>query len=331
MAEQSSHPKGPDLAQGVKSSDLAEGAMLRGLVGEEAVLIARQGGQVFALGAHCTHYGGPLAKGLLVEGAVRCPWHHACFSLRTGEDLRAPARDPVDCFQVEERGGMIRVLGKRPKPAAGTRGRPDWPPSVLIVGGGAAGEIAAETLRQQGYGGPITILSADDAPPCDRPNLSKDYLAGDAPEDWLPLRSADWYRDNAIELRLNCEVSALQPDRHEVTLADGQAVGYGALLLATGAEPIRLKIPGADRPHLRYLRSLSDCKAIIERAPKGARAVVLGPASSGWKPPPRCASAGWRSMSSRPTPSPSNAPWARRSAAGSPACMRPMACASISA
>jgi NADPH-dependent 2,4-dienoyl-CoA reductase/sulfur reductase-like enzyme len=145
---------------------------------------------------------------------------------------------------------------------------------VLIIGGGAAGEIAAETLRQEGYGGPITILSNDDAPPVDRPNLSKDYLAGDAPEDWLPLRGDDWYRDNAIELRLKCEVAAIQPDRHEVRLADGQALSYGALLLATGSEPVRLDIPGADK--LRYLRTLSDCRAIIERAPKGGRAVVLG-------------------------------------------------------
>lgn len=276
MAEQSSQPKGPDLAQGVKSSDLAEGAMLSGHVGEKAVMLARQGGEAFALGAHCTHYGGPLARGLLVEGGVRCPWHHACFSLRTGEDLRAPARDPVDCFEVEERDGLIRVLGKRPQAGARQRGRPDWPPSVLIIGGGAAGEIAAETLRQEGYGGAVTILSADEAPPCDRPNLSKDYLAGDAPEDWLPLRGEDWYRDNGVELRLGCEVAAIQPERHEVTLADGSVLGYGALLLATGSEPVRLKIPGADRPHVRYLRSLADCKAIIERAAKGARAVVLG-------------------------------------------------------
>src|SRR5438132_2960802 len=112
MTEGTSQPGGPDLSKGLDLAQLADGAMLLGHVGPEAVLLARRGEQVFAVGATCTHYGGPLAEGLFVGEEVRCPWHHACFSLRTGEALRAPALNPVACFDVEEQNGKLIVLGK---------------------------------------------------------------------------------------------------------------------------------------------------------------------------------------------------------------------------
>src|SRR5690606_13610667 len=134
---------------------------------------------LFAIGATCTHYGGPLVEGLLVDDTVRCPWHHACFSLRTGAALRAPALNPVACWRVERQGDRLYVREKA-EPAAEPRRQASaaTPASVVILGGGAAGHTAAETLRNEGYAGRITILSADEAGPCDRPNLSKDYLAG---------------------------------------------------------------------------------------------------------------------------------------------------------
>jgi nitrite reductase/ring-hydroxylating ferredoxin subunit len=95
---------GPDFTQGIETSRLADGAMLLGYANGEAVLLARRGADVFAIGAICTHYNGPLAEGLLVDDTVRCPWHHACFSLRTGEALRAPALNPVACWKVEQAG-----------------------------------------------------------------------------------------------------------------------------------------------------------------------------------------------------------------------------------
>ena len=137
--------------------------------------------EIFRHGAHCTHYHGPLADGLVVGETIRCPWHHACFALSTGEALAAPALSPLDCWQVEERDGRIVVGAKRQAPPPKKTG----PASerIVIIGGGAAGFAAAEMLRRHGYAGSITMLSNDDAGPVDRPNLSKDYLAGSAPED----------------------------------------------------------------------------------------------------------------------------------------------------
>ncbi len=277
MAEDQTAPAGPDLTEGIPLADLADGGMLVGHVGDDEVLLARQGRDVFAVGAHCTHYHGPLAEGLMVDGTVRCPWHHACFSLRTGEALRAPALSPIDCWSVEQRAGKIFVRDKqaaaKPAPLA-TPG--EAPGRIVIVGGGAAGFAAAEMLRRRQYQGSIVMLSSDDAAPVDRPNLSKDYLAGNAPEEWVPLRSDDFYAENGIDLRLRTSVTGIDPRSREVRLSDGNNVPYDRLLLATGAEPIRLAIPGANEPHVFTLRSLADCRAIIERAKTARSAVVIG-------------------------------------------------------
>jgi len=265
--------KGPDLAQGIPSSDLAEGAMLAGHVGDDAVLVVRRGGTVSALAAHCTHYHGPLADGLIVGDTIRCPWHHACFSLRTGEALAAPALSPLDCYVVSESEGRIVVGGKKVQPQPkqiGGGGR------VVIIGGGAAGFAAAEMLRRHGFAGSITMLSNDSAAPVDRPNLSKDYLAGSAPEDWMPLRGDDWYADNKVTLKLETEVASFDPKAKTVTLGDGSSLPYDKLLLATGAEPVKLPVPGADLPHVHLLRSLNDSRAIIAAAKTAKRAVVIG-------------------------------------------------------
>src|SRR5205814_6766331 len=124
------------------------------------------------------------------------------------------------------------------------------PERIVIVGGGAAGFAAAEMLRREQYQGSIVMLSNDDASPVDRPNLSKDYLAGNAPEDWVPLRPDSFYSENGIELRLNVNVTGIDPRSHEVALGDRTTVSYDRLLLATGAEPVSLPIPGADQPHI---------------------------------------------------------------------------------
>ena len=280
MGTDRAKPSGPDLTRGVSVDDLLDGRMLRGHVGKEAVLIARRGDAFFAIGATCSHYGGPLAEGLMVEDTVRCPWHHACFSLRTGEALRAPALSPVACWSVGQRDGKIFVQTKRKvsKPVEPTRATPaaELPKKIVIVGGGAAGFAAAEKLRREQYQGSIVMLSNDDASPVDRPNLSKDYLAGSAPEDWVPLRPDSFYSEQAIELQLNANVAGIDLRAREVVLSNGSKVPYDRLLLATGAEPVRLSIPGANQPHVRTLRSLADCRAIIERAKTARRAVVLG-------------------------------------------------------
>jgi NADPH-dependent 2,4-dienoyl-CoA reductase/sulfur reductase-like enzyme/nitrite reductase/ring-hydroxylating ferredoxin subunit len=278
MGAMQSTPVGPDLARGIPASDLPEGRMLAGHVGEEAVLLARSGAGTFAVGATCTHYGAPLADGLMVGDTVRCPWHHACFSLRTGEALHAPAFAPVACWIVEQRDGRIFVRAKAAAPARATRAAPSAGSAerIVIVGGGAAGFAAADALRRQGYGGSLVMLSSEDSPPVDRPNLSKDYLAGTAPEEWVPLRSETFYTEAGIELRLKVTVASIDVRNRQVALSSGHKIAYDRLLLATGAEPVRLSIPGADQPHVLTLRSLADCRAIIARTGAARRVVVLG-------------------------------------------------------
>jgi apoptosis-inducing factor 3 len=270
-------PSGPDLAHGIPEEQLPDGGKLVGRVGDDDVLLVRRGADIFAIGAHCTHYHGPLVEGLVVGETVRCPWHHASFDLRSGEALRAPALSPLPCWHIERHDGKIFALGKREgaKQRRGklTGGAPD---KIVIVGGGAAGFAAAEMLRRRDYQGSIVMLSADDAAPYDRPNLSKDYLAGNAPEDWVPLRGADFYAEHRIDLRLRQEAVGIDSNARDVLLAGGGKVAYDRLLLATGAEPVRLSIPGADQPHVHTLRSLADCRAIIEAAKEARRAVVIG-------------------------------------------------------
>ncbi len=265
----------PDLTNGIAIATLADGGKLLGVVGEEEVLLIRRGQDFFAVGAYCTHYHGPLADGLVVDDQVRCPWHHACFSLRTGEAVRAPAIDPIQCWRVEKAGDKVFVREKIAA-AAKPQEKVSQPASIIIVGGGAAGLAAADMLRREGYAGPVTILSADTAPPTDRPNLSKDFLAGTAPEDWIPLRSPDWYSERKIDLVLNARVTELNTKQKTLRTEDGRTYEYGALLLATGADPIRLPVEGATPQQVFYLRSLADSRAIIERAKAAKSVVVVG-------------------------------------------------------
>jgi NADPH-dependent 2,4-dienoyl-CoA reductase/sulfur reductase-like enzyme/nitrite reductase/ring-hydroxylating ferredoxin subunit len=275
MADPQAPSAGPDLSKGVALSEFSDATLL-GHVGDEEVLLVRSGSEIFAIDAHCSHYHGPLAEGLVDGESIRCPWHHACFDLRTGEASRAPAINALAVWQVEHEGDRIFVRQKRAQPKPRVKGVVEVPGKIVIVGGGAAGFAAAEMLRRQEFSGSIVMLSSEAAPPVDRPNLSKDYLAGSAPEDWLPLRPDSFYADAAIDLRLKTEVSSIDTRARNVILADGKAIPYDRLLLATGAEPVRLPIPGADQPQVHLLRSLDDCRAIIASADGARRAVVIG-------------------------------------------------------
>ncbi|HEY8063249.1 MAG TPA: FAD-dependent oxidoreductase [Methylosinus sp.] len=276
MGEGATAAEGPDFSLGVAVADMADGAALPGRVGAEPALLIRRGDEFFAIGALCTHYQGPLAEGLVVGDTIRCPWHHACFSLRDGSALRAPALDPIPCWRTERRGDLLFATDKI-DPAR--RERASVPPTlgrVVVIGGGAAGLAAAHELREAGYSGSLILVSADAAAPYDRPNLSKDYLAGAAPEDWLPLRPRDYYENRRIELMLATRVRAIDPGARLVCLEHGEPLRYDALLLATGAEPVRLQIPGAERTHVHYLRSLADSRAIIAAAAQASRVAVIG-------------------------------------------------------
>ena len=266
---------GPDFTQGIERSDIPEDGMLLGNANGEAVLLVRRGGDVFAVAATCTHYGGPLADGILSAGVVRCPWHHACFDARTGQAVRPPALNPLRRWTVERRGSRVFVGQPLAAPPA-PRTPPSAVESVVIVGAGAAGNAAAETLRREGYAGLVTMIGTEPSVPVDRPNLSKDYLAGTAPEEWVPLRGQEFYSAQEIELVLGTRVAALDPKARRVQLSDGTSRSYGALILATGAEPVKLTVPGSDKPLVHYLRSLADSRAIIASTRGAARAVVVG-------------------------------------------------------
>lgn len=266
----------PDFKGGFPLRDLPDGGAEAGTVDGEEVILVRTGDSIFAVGAHCTHYKGPLADGLIVGDTVRCPWHHACFSLRTGEALRAPALDPIACWRVEVVGDAAFVREKLGEPAARPAPASGHPASIVIIGGGAAGLAAADVLRREGYDGSLTMISADDSPPCDRPNLSKDFLAGTAQEDWIPLRPPEFYTERRIDLLLNSRVSSLDVRERRVHLENGKTLGFEALLLATGADPVRLDIPGATPSQIHYLRTFADSRAIVARAASAKRALVVG-------------------------------------------------------
>jgi NADPH-dependent 2,4-dienoyl-CoA reductase/sulfur reductase-like enzyme/nitrite reductase/ring-hydroxylating ferredoxin subunit len=277
MSGAASPLSGPDLRAGIPSTQLPEGGSLLGRVDGAAVLLIRQGGVAAALAATCTHWGGPLAEGLIVRGTVRCPWHHACFDARTGAVLGGPAMDPLARWKVEERDGIVRVAGPLEPQASARRldPRAKTPDTLVIVGAGGAGTVAAAEARRLGFSRRLIVIDPDPDASVDRPNLSKDYLAGKADEAWIPLRPADWWAERDIERR-QTGVLAIRPRDQHVTLANGATLDYDALILATGAEPVRLPLPGDDGPPVQTLRTLADARRIVAAAQAAKRVAVLG-------------------------------------------------------
>jgi NADPH-dependent 2,4-dienoyl-CoA reductase/sulfur reductase-like enzyme/nitrite reductase/ring-hydroxylating ferredoxin subunit len=266
---------GPDFSEGIGLSEVPPGETVAGRVGDDPVLLSNFDGELFAVGGACTHYGGALADGVIGSATVRCPLHHACFDLRSGAALRAPALDPLDRWLVEVEGERAFVRRKAEDELAPARADTDVR-RIVIIGGGAAGLACAHELRQLGFAGEVTMLSADSDPPCDRPNLSKDYLAGSAPEEWLWLRGDEWYSGNKIDLRLSTEVVRIDPTSRTVLCASGEEFPFNRLLIATGAEPNLLPLPGFSAPMVSTLRSVADARAISEQERPGARAVIIG-------------------------------------------------------
>ncbi|MFL5525527.1 MAG: FAD-dependent oxidoreductase [Gemmatimonadaceae bacterium] len=291
MTEHSDELVGPDLTAGVEISGIRPGQLIAGHAFGEQVLLVHVEPNWFAVGGKCTHYSAPLDQGVLVGETIRCPWHHACFDLNNGAASCAPALNDLPTYDVAIENNIVKVLRKRDhgqlraeaRRAGGSRA-PErvlfeqtpltGPSSVVIIGAGAAGNACAEMLRREAYRGPITMIDPDPDAPYDRPNLSKDYLAGNAPADWLPLHPRDFYETQHIEILNGVEATAIDVKSRVVRLSDGTSRTYGCLLIATGASPLRLDAPGGDR--ILYLRSMQDCRAIIDRATNARKAVVIG-------------------------------------------------------
>jgi NADPH-dependent 2,4-dienoyl-CoA reductase/sulfur reductase-like enzyme/nitrite reductase/ring-hydroxylating ferredoxin subunit len=263
---------GPDFAQGIP--ELADGALVAGQYAGQAVLAVKKGDEVFVVAANCTHWNENMALGTIVGDTILCPAHHSCFSLRTGDAVGPPALGRLPTFKVERRGNAHVVTGPAdaPAPKRATGG----PESVVIIGGGAAGAAAADMLRREGYAGKVTMLSADSELPCDRPNVSKDYLAGNAPEEWLFLRSAEAWAAAGVDVRLKTRVDAIDRQARSVRLVGGETLPYGALLLATGAEPVRLAITGSELPHVHLLRTVDDGRKIVASLASAKQVAVIG-------------------------------------------------------
>ena len=164
-----------------------------------------------------------LREGILVGDTVRCLWHHACFGLRDGENLRPPALNPVTSWKVIREGVRVRVGKKNPPPGAKAPSAEPLPDSIVIIGAGPAGLVAAQTLRREGYSGPVTLIGAEKTPPVDRPNLSKDFLAGKAPEDWIRCGRPSFYEAQKLELRAGVAATAVDAKQRRVSLDDGSS------------------------------------------------------------------------------------------------------------
>ncbi len=254
----------------IRVEELADGAMIAGKVGDEDVLLARRGDEFFAVSAHCTHYHGPLAEGLMVGGTVRCPWHHACFDLRTGSAIGAPALRPLNTYEVVRDGDVVRVSGGQA--ILPVQDRQDCLSSTIVVlGAGAAGSFAASELRRLGFSGKVTLLTREDRLPYDKPNLSKDYLAGKAPAEWIPLLTQEEYAERNIDLRLTANVDSIDAQRREIRV-NGETLQYDKLILATGSSPRKLDTAAP----VHYLRTWNDADALRAATENAKKAVIIG-------------------------------------------------------
>ncbi|MGB3200281.1 MAG: FAD-dependent oxidoreductase [Nodosilinea sp.] len=276
--------------------DLPQGQMRQFTVLGRDILLGHGEGGFWATAAHCSHYGAPLEKGVLSGDRIVCPWHNACFSLRSGEMLEPPGRDHLVTYKVEIESGEVRVeipvseiratsstyieTSTTPKehvsPAFAAPDLQQDDRVFAIVGGGAAGSAAAEMLRQQGFRGRIVMLSADRELPYDRTALSKAYLQSDTVADPDLLRSADFYRQHGVDVMLSTSVSRVDAQAQQLTYGAGEVLKYDALLVATGGAVRQLPVAGSDLANVFTLRRADDAQHILKAAQNAQRAVIIG-------------------------------------------------------
>ncbi len=266
---------GPDLAAGVPLGDFDETGIYGGTLDGDPVVIVKTGDRLCAFAGTCTHLGAPLKDGVVVDGTLRCPWHHARFSLDTGEAVAAPAFKPLSPFKVREQGGRIfvdrdSVDRALEESSAKTSGR------VVVVGGGAAGFACAELLTRFGHGGSVTVVSDDADKPYDRTQCSKQYLIGLSSREECFLEGAEAPSSKRATFLTGRRVVALDLVTRELELDGAERLPFDSLVLATGSEPKRPETPGFDRPNVYTLRSLRDADALIAEATEGKRAIIVG-------------------------------------------------------
>uniref|UniRef100_A0A8C2X9R6 Apoptosis inducing factor mitochondria associated 4 n=1 Tax=Cyclopterus lumpus TaxID=8103 RepID=A0A8C2X9R6_CYCLU len=261
-----------------QEADLKDGQMKEVTVGDQTVLLVRTQGQYSAVGSQCSHYNAPLVKGVLVGDRVRCPFHGACFNVRTGDIEEYPGLDCLPSYKVKVEDGKVYVsihknslkLTKRVKEMCSRV--PDIKHTILLVGGGPASLICAETLRQNCYQGRIVMVTKDTLPPYDKPKLSK---ALDLDSSHILLRTSDFYQQHGVEVWTQKEVVSVNPADKAVKLSDGSLQRYDQLLIATGCSARPLDCPGRDLKGVKLLQRYEDAKE-IHNSGLGRKAVVIG-------------------------------------------------------
>jgi len=254
--------------------DLREGSPVLVKAGDDEVCVVLLEGSVHAVGNKCSHYECPINEGLLLGHVVTCKCHDARFDLRTGKVLSPPALNDLPVYPVRVSDGEV-LVGPVEKPRFPKPEGTD-PRTFLIVGGGAAGNAAAETLRREGFAGRIVMATAEADLPYDRPNLSKEFMSGDAKPEWMPLRSAKFYANQRIEVLSETRVASIDAGKKSVVLSTGQTLSYDKALLATGGAPRKLPVPGGDGEGCFQLRSFADARLISEAAGAARKAVLIG-------------------------------------------------------
>lgn len=265
-----------------KVDEMKNGEMKNVSIGDgKELLLCRIEDKYYALAANCTHYGGPLADGVLSGDRIVCPWHHACFNAKTGVLLEPPAQDNLEKYETSIKNGDVIISVPDPeeeKQQNINSGKAVGADSsvFVILGGGAAGNAAVQTLRQDGYSGRIILVSQENRTPYDRPNLSKEYLSGEVQEEWMPLRNDEFYKENEIELLLNKKVGKLDVKGKEIQFTDKGSIKYDKVLIATGSKAKKLNLPGVNLNNVFTLRSFEDAERIIKAAGLAKNAVIIG-------------------------------------------------------
>jgi len=255
-------------------ADLKPGQPIARTLDGKEILLVRAGHRIYACGAKCTHYGAPLNSGLIADHSITCPWHNSVFNVASGEMILPPALDHLPAYPVKIENGHIFVGSPAISPFPPLTARD--PRTFVIIGAGAAGNAAAETLRRQAFAGRIIMITGEPDRPYDRPALSKDFLAGASKPQWLSLRSEKFYDQHQIELLTNSPVTAVDPDAHTVLCKSGEKIHFDRLLLATGGTPRKLDAPGTHLKNFFYLRSLADAKNILSAAQTAQKIVIIG-------------------------------------------------------
>ncbi|XP_078037924.1 apoptosis-inducing factor 3 isoform X3 [Augochlora pura] len=265
-----------------KESDIKENEMKLLPLGDAGskILLVKQKGELHALGTKCTHYGALLHTGALGDGRIRCPWHGACFNIKTGDIEDYPGLDSLPCYKVNvDDNGLVRVRAPRTELGLNRRTKKmcDQDSSnqntVVIVGGGPAGATCAETLRQENFTGNIIVICKEHSVPYDRVKVSKSF---DFDVEQSVLRPPSFYKDHGIEMKLGVEAIGLNTNEKVVELSNDEKLNYNHLFICTGSKPRLPDVPGINLSNIYVLREYTDSQSILSKLSPEKHVVILG-------------------------------------------------------